>query len=63
MRAEYVCLKVADRLSPEEWAEVGQPDLIARATERRQRILAQASAPSIDPTTDAAIRAAFRIHF
>ena len=62
IRTEHVCLKVADRLSPKEWAEVGQPDLIARAIERRQRILAEASAPLIDPTTDAAIRAAVRIH-
>ena len=63
MQTEYVYPAVADRMSAKEWAEAGRPDLIARAAARKNRILDQATAPLIDPATDAAIRAAFRIYF
>lgn len=62
MQTDYVYPAVADRLSPKEWAEVGKPDLIARARARKERILASAE-PLVDAATDRAIRAAFRIHF
>ncbi|MBZ0161865.1 MAG: trimethylamine methyltransferase family protein [Notoacmeibacter sp.] len=62
MQSEYIYPAVADRMSPKEWAEVGRPDLIGRAIERKNRILSQSKAPLIDPQTDAAIRAAFAIH-
>jgi trimethylamine--corrinoid protein Co-methyltransferase len=62
MQSDYVYPAVADRLSPKEWAEVGKPDLIARARERMARILAASEAPLIDPEADRAIRAAFHIH-
>jgi trimethylamine--corrinoid protein Co-methyltransferase len=62
MQTDYVYPAVADRLSPKEWAEVGKPDLIARARARKERILASAE-PLIDAATDRAIRSAFRIHF
>jgi trimethylamine--corrinoid protein Co-methyltransferase len=63
MQTEYIYPAVADRLSPKDWAEVGKPDLLARAIARKNAILAASQAPHIDPATDAAIRAAFRIHF
>jgi len=62
MQSEYVYPAVADRLSPKEWAEVGKPELVARARERMARILAASQAPLIDPEADRAIRARFRIH-
>jgi trimethylamine--corrinoid protein Co-methyltransferase len=63
MQTEYVYPAVADRLSPKEWAEVGKPDLIARAIARKRAILDASQAPFVDAATDAAIRARFRIYF
>ena len=63
MQTEYVYPAVADRTSPKGWAEAGRPDLIAQATARKNRILAESGAPYIDPATDAAVRAAFNIYF
>jgi trimethylamine--corrinoid protein Co-methyltransferase len=62
MQSEYVYPAVADRTSPKEWVELGRPDLIQKATERKNRILAASNAPLFDPATDTAIRAAFKIH-
>ncbi|MCC0028835.1 MAG: trimethylamine methyltransferase family protein [Brucellaceae bacterium] len=62
MQTEYVYPAVADRTSPKEWAEIGKPDLIDKAIEKKNRILAEAALPLIDPVVDGAIRAAFRIH-
>ncbi len=62
MQTEYIYPVVANRSSPKEWIERGRPDLIEKAIERKNLILSQA-AMQIDPATDAAIRAAFRIHF
>ena len=42
--------------------EKGKPDLIAKAIARKTQILSERSAARFDPQTDAAIRAAFRIH-
>jgi trimethylamine---corrinoid protein Co-methyltransferase len=61
MQTEYIYPAVANRSSPKEWVELGRPDLIEKAIERKNRILAAAER-QIDPATDAAIRAAFRIH-
>jgi trimethylamine--corrinoid protein Co-methyltransferase len=63
MQTEYVYPAVADRLSPKEWAEVGKPDLIARAIARKRALLDASQAPYVDAATDAAIRARFRIYF
>ena len=61
METEYVYPALADRTSPKEWAEIGKPDLIARAIERKHRILA--TAPRLfDETLDNAIRERFKIH-
>jgi trimethylamine---corrinoid protein Co-methyltransferase len=63
MQTEYVYPAVADRLSPKEWAEVGKPDLIARAIARKRALLDASQAPFVEPATDAAIRGRFRIYF
>ncbi|MEM7496586.1 MAG: trimethylamine methyltransferase family protein [Pseudomonadota bacterium] len=62
MESEYVYPAVADRTSPKEWNEIGRPDLIMKAIERKNRILA-AAGPLVEAGTDAAIRARFPIRF
>jgi len=39
MQTEYVYPALADRTSPKEWAEIGRPDLVAKAIERKREIL------------------------
>ena len=63
MQSEYIYPAVADRTSPKGWEEAGRPDLLQQAIARKQRILAESQAPYIDPATDAAVRAAYRIYF
>jgi len=48
--------------SPKEWAEVGKPDLVAKAKARKAEILGAPSAAGLDPLVDQAIRARFKIH-
>ena len=62
MQRDHVYPTCGDRTSPKEWAEKGKPSLIARAIAKKEAILAEPSAARLDPATDAAIRAAFRIH-
>lgn len=62
MQADHVYPALGDRTSPKEWAEKGKPDLIERATARKEEILAERAAARFDAATDAAIRARFRIH-
>ena len=62
MQSDYVYPALGDRTSPKEWAEIGKPDLIAKATARKEQILAERSAARFDAETDAAIRARFNIH-
>jgi trimethylamine--corrinoid protein Co-methyltransferase len=63
MQSEYIYPVVADRTSPKGWEEAGKPDLLQQARARKDRILAESLAPHIDPATDAAVRAAYRIYF
>jgi trimethylamine--corrinoid protein Co-methyltransferase len=62
MQSDYVYPKLGDRTSPKEWAEIGKPDLIAKAIARKDDILGKRSAARFDPIVDAQIRAAFNIH-
>ena len=62
MQTEYIYPAVADRTSPKEWAEIGKPDLIQKAIERKNRILSEAG-PLFDFATDQAIREKFKIYF
>jgi trimethylamine--corrinoid protein Co-methyltransferase len=62
MQTEYIYPALADRTSPKEWAELGKPDLLARATARKLTILAERAAARFDPHTDRMIRDRFNIH-
>ena len=62
MQTEYVYPEIADRSSPKEWVELGRPDLVKKATERKNRILSEAEL-LIDPAVDASIRAKYGIYF
>ncbi len=61
MQTEYVYPKVGNRMSPKEWNEADRPDLLEKAIERKNAILAKAGR-MIDPEIDRAIRAKFPIH-
>ncbi|MDZ7708854.1 MAG: trimethylamine methyltransferase family protein [Roseovarius sp.] len=62
MQTDYLYPACANRASPKEWVEQGQPDLIATATARKDRILATRAPARFDPATDRAIRERFAIH-
>ncbi|WP_164828882.1 trimethylamine methyltransferase family protein [Sinorhizobium meliloti] len=62
MQTEYIYPAVADRTSPKEWVEIGRPDLVARAIERKNRILADAAPSLIATEVDRAIRERFGIY-
>ncbi len=62
MQTEYAYPTLADRSSPKEWLEMDRPDLLVKATARKDDILSQRAAARFDPQTDAAIRARFHIH-
>ncbi|GAA6158099.1 trimethylamine methyltransferase family protein [Ruegeria sp. HU-ET01832] len=62
MQADYVYPTYGDRTSPKEWAELDKPDLIAKATARKEEILSTPSPARFDPMLDAALREKFNIH-
>ncbi len=62
MQSEYVYPDIADRTSPKEWAELGKPNLIAKAIERKNAILNAPRETMIDPAIDAEIRKRYNIY-
>ncbi|WP_375227990.1 trimethylamine methyltransferase family protein [Roseobacter sp. S98] len=62
MEADHVYPTLGDRTSPKEWTENGKPDLIEKARQRKDEILAKRSAARFDPALDAALRARFNIY-
>lgn len=62
MQADYVYPDLGDRTSPKEWVERDRPDLVQKATARKEQILAQRAAARFDAETDARIRQRFNIH-
>jgi trimethylamine--corrinoid protein Co-methyltransferase len=62
MQTEYVYPAVANRSSPKEWVELGRPDLVQKAIERKNRILRDAAPSLIDPRADQAIRERWQIY-
>ncbi|KIC27429.1 trimethylamine methyltransferase family protein [Leisingera sp. ANG-M6] len=62
MQVDYVYPALGDRTSPKEWVERDKPDLIAKATAKKEEILSQRSAARFDAETDMAIRQKFNIH-
>ena len=63
MQSEYVYPGVGDRSSPKEWLETGKPELLARAREVKERLLAEHFPRPLPDEVDAGIRAAFPIRF
>mgnify|MGYP003626653612 FL=1 len=62
MQTEYVYPVLGNRMSPKEWKEAGNPQLLDRAIARKNDILAKAGC-MINPEMDAAIRKANNIYF
>jgi trimethylamine--corrinoid protein Co-methyltransferase len=62
MQTEYIYPAVGNRMSPKEWNEAGKPLLLDGAIRRKNDILSKAGC-QVSPEIDAAVRAAFNIHF
>lgn len=62
MQTEYLYPALGDRTSPKEWDELGKPDLLKKATAKKEAILADQSLARFDPMIDAEIRRNFKIH-
>lgn len=62
MQIDCVYPALGDRTSPKEWDENGKPDLINRATLRKEAILSERSAARFPADLDQAIREKFTIH-
>ncbi len=62
MQTDYVYPSLGDRTSPKEWDEIGKPDLVAKATARKEEILSHPSRARFAPDVDQKIRKRFRIH-
>ncbi|GAB5436593.1 trimethylamine methyltransferase family protein [Falsiruegeria mediterranea] len=62
MQQDFVYPTLGDRTSPKEWAELGKPDLIQKAIEKKEMILGERSPARFDAELDQKIRGAFNIH-
>jgi trimethylamine--corrinoid protein Co-methyltransferase len=62
MQTEYIYPVLGNRMSPKEWNEAGNPQLLDRAIARKNDILAKAGS-QIDPEMDMMIRAKHKIYF
>jgi len=61
MQSDHVYPALGDRTSPKEWADLDKPDLVTRASARKEAILAERAAARFDPMLDADIRRRFDI--
>ncbi|MEM7075994.1 MAG: trimethylamine methyltransferase family protein [Pseudomonadota bacterium] len=62
MQTDHVYPTFGDRSSPKEWAEIGKPELVEKARERKKAILSERPAAAFDPMLDKKLRDAFRIY-
>jgi trimethylamine--corrinoid protein Co-methyltransferase len=62
MQRDYVYPALGDRTSPKEWVEIGRPDLVQKAIERKRQILASVFPDHVPADVDRAVRARFSIH-
>lgn len=62
MQSEYLYPDVGNRMTPKDWAEAGNPDLVVSARAKVNAILQSASS-QVSPDIDRAIRAKFNIQF
>ncbi len=57
METEYLYPKIANRLSPKEWAEVGKPDIVADAQAYIQEVMARPAPTHISAELDQSLKA------
>ena len=62
MQREYLYPDLANRFSPKEWAELGKPDIVKLAVERKRRVLEEVYPEHLDGETDTWIRENYNIH-
>lgn len=62
MQREYLYPDLANRFSPKEWAELGKPDIVQLAIERKKKVLAEFFPDHVDEATDGWLRERFAIH-
>ncbi len=62
MQSDYVYPTLGDRTSPKEWVELGKPNLLEKATKRKEEILSKRSAALFDQQLDASLRKKHTIH-
>lgn len=61
MQKEYFYPELANRFSPKEWAELGKPDIVKLAIERKNKVLAEFFPNHVDQETDDWLRKEFNI--
>jgi len=61
METDYVYPQVADRQTPDGWAEDGSLDMLARARDKAREILAAPPTVHLDPAVDAMLRSQYDI--
>ncbi len=61
MQREYFYPDLANRFSPKEWAELGKPDIVQMAIERKNKVLSEFFPDHIDRETDSWLRENFSI--
>ncbi len=57
METEYLYPKIANRLSPKEWAEVGKPDIVADAQAYIKEVMASSAPAHISAELDQSLKA------
>jgi len=62
MQTEYVYPSLGDRSTPKEWLEIGKPDLVQKAIEKKREILDGYFPEHLAYGIDKAVREAFTIH-
>ncbi|MEL6503305.1 MAG: trimethylamine methyltransferase family protein [Pseudomonadota bacterium] len=62
MQKDYFYPSLANRYSPKEWAELGKPDIVALAVERKRKVLDTFHPTHVDDVMDAWVRENYKIH-
>ena len=62
MQREYLYPDLANRFSPKEWAELGKPDIVQMAVERKRKVLDEYFPNYIGEEHDEWVRNEFTIH-
>ena len=62
MQREYYYPDLANRYSPKEWAELGKPDIVQLAVERKRKVLDEFFPDHVDEAMDRWLRENYTIH-